>query len=322
VSFVLRGRGRLSLNNCDLYWRNAARRIIALAPLWTASKSASIGAAFLLCLFSLAVQPQSTTTKAAGPKFDVTSVKENVSQAGPSKISSAEPGRFVTTNTPLRFLILYAYQLLDHQLIGAPAWSSNSSFDVVGTYQLERQPTDPEMRIMVQNLLTDRFGLKVHHEQRELPTLVLILARKDGRLGPQLHQSNVDCAQWIAEKRARTDAGGASAVSPSGKRPACMMIATRKFLTGGTRTMEDFAVTLQSMLSRPVVDETGLKGAFDMDLRWSPVDLNADAGTNTSPSDDPSIFTALKEQLGLKLVPERRKFDVLVIDDLKRPTPN
>jgi uncharacterized protein (TIGR03435 family) len=100
-----------------------------------------------------------------------------------------------------------------------------------------------------------------------------------------------------------------------------MMIATRKFLTGGTRTMEDLAGTLQSMVARPVVDRTGLAGAFDIDLQWSPTDLNAD-GANASTNEGPSIFTAVEEQLGLKLVPQREKFDVLVIDRVKLPTAN
>lgn len=137
----------------------------------------------------------------------------------------------------------------------------------------------------------------------------LVLATKTGRLGKQLHRSDVDCEQWLADKRPQADAGGSSPVAPSGKRSACMMIATRRSLTGGTRTISQLAVTLQSMVARPVVDRTGLGGAYDMDLQWDD-------------KEGPSIFTALQEQLGLKLVSGRDWFDTLVIDHVEKPAAN
>ena len=109
--------------------------------------------------------------------------------------------------------MLYAYQLLDHQLIGAPVWTSSTGFDITGTYPPGRAATDHDVRLMVQKLLSDRFGLAVHREQREVPTYLLVLARPDGRLGPQLRRSDVDCEKWIAEKRPKTDAGGPNALA-------------------------------------------------------------------------------------------------------------
>lgn len=86
--------------------------------------------------------------------------------------------------------------------------------------------------------------------------------------------------------------------------------------------MEDIAKILHAMVARPVADRTGLTGVFDVDLRWTRYDLSADAVASDSPNDSPSIFAALQEQLGLKLVPRRDKFDVLVLDDVARPTAN
>lgn len=169
---------------------------------------------------------------------------------------------------------------------------------------------------MVRDLLQDRFGLQVHEETRQLPSFSLVLARKDGRLGPALVRSEVDCDKWIAEKRPQAQAGGPSSVTPTGKRSACEMMATRRWLAGGTRTMPQLATALQSMVGRPVVNKTGLAGGFDMDLKWATDDTAADGDGG------PSIFTALQEQLGLKLESERNPFQVFVVDRITQPTAN
>jgi len=256
--------------------------------------------------FSLVFVGMATALGMQAPtEFDVASVKVNNSATGQSQISDATPGRFVVSNTPLRFIILHAYQLLDHQLIGAPDWTSSASFDINATYPQGRVPTDPEVRLMVQKLLADRFGLTAHREQRDLPMYALVPARKDGRLGPQLRRSDVDCQQ-----------------NDAGKRPDCRMVATRRFLKGGSRTMGQLAAALQSMVGRPVVDRTGLAGAFDIDLQWEPTELDSAATGNPSSNGGPSIFTAVQEQLGLKLDSQRDRFDVLVVDHIERPGPN
>lgn len=203
--------------------------------------------AFLVYATS-AVGMQIAPSTNAEPHFEVASVKINPKTEGPSRISGPTPGRFVASNTPLRFLVLYAYELLDHQLIGAPEWMWSTSIDVTATYPSGSIPTDHEVRLMIRNLLKERFAFNAHQEQREMPTYTLTLARKDGRLGAQLRRSEVDCDKWMADKRPTFNAGGPSTVSPSGKRPACGMLAARKFLTGGTRTMQQLAVALQSMV--------------------------------------------------------------------------
>lgn len=280
----------------------------------------TLSAPVCLSLWPGRAQAQSTGTMTS--QFEVSSVKQNVSQSDASKIDDSSPDRFVATNVPVRFLILYAYRLLDHQLVGAPAWTSDKAFDVVGTYPGQRRPTDSEIRIMLQNMLADRFDLKLHHEQRELPAYDLVVLRKDGRMGPQFHKSDVDCAAWIAEKHPKTAEGNPSPVSLSTKRPECTMIATRRYLTGGARTMQDLAAALQSMLSRPVVDRTGLMGVYDIDLQWAPTDLRAGEAEGSTSNESPSLFTALEEQLGLKLVSHKEEFDILVVDGIKLPTPN
>lgn len=256
------------------------------------------------------------------PQFEVTSVHQNVSQSTSSKIDSELPDRFVATNVPLRFLILEAYELRNHELIGAPDWASDKSFDIVGIYGGASRPTAHEIHLMLRQVLAERFGLRVHREQRELPAYDLVLARKDGRLGPRIHKSDMNCAGWLADGCPKTAAGPPSPVSPSGERPVCTTIATRKWLTGGARTMKDLAGSLQAMLSRPVVDSTGLSGSYDIDLQWAAMDLHADETGSATTGEGPSLFSAVSDQLGLKLVSRRQKFEVFVVDEIKRPTPN
>ncbi len=253
--------------------------------------------------------------------FDVASVKENTAvsdRGGPA----STPGRFRVTNSPLRFILLDAFGVMDHQLIGAPEWTESARYDITATYRADAARNDDDTRAMLRNLLVDRFGLKTHREMRELPIYSLVMARKDGALGPQLVRSAVDCDQWIAEKRPQMAAGSASPVAPGGKRPVCMILATRRFITAGTRTMKDLLGPLQAMTGRPVIDRTGLSGAFDFDLQWTSGPVAPGAGAGAPADDGPSIFVALQEQLGLRLEPGRAPFDVVVVDAVQRPTPD
>ena len=267
-----------------------------------------------------ATLPEQAATDSA--QFDVVSVKENTSADQEGHFRSS-PSRFTVTNIPLRAIILHAYQLLDHQVIGAPEWT-DTPFDIIGTFPAGRAFTHEDGRLMLRKVLADRFGLKSHRETRELPAYALVLARKDGALGPLLEKSDVDCVQWLADKRPQMGGGGPRPAGLGGARPACMMMATRQMLSGGTQTIERLAITLQSMVGRPVMDRTGLTGTFNMEMRWTPSgDVALPPGANASRSDaGPSIFTAVQEQLGLKLEPTREPFDVLVIDAIQRPTPD
>ena len=280
-----------------------------------------VGVAVLQCAATTAARSQGATSQ---PRlsFEVASVKQNNSATQASRISGPTPGRFTVTNVPLRFILLHAYELLDHQLIGAPEWTFSTAFDIVATYPTDNAPTDRETRLMLQKLLADRFGFVGHRDTRELPMYALVMARRDRSLGLRLVRSDVDCEKWMADKRPRPGAGGPSPVAPGGARPACMMMTTRRFLTAGTQTMQNLSGSLQALVGRPVVDRTGLSGTFDMDLQWTSGVDPAPGGNAPSPDDGASIFTAPQEQLGLKLEPTRGPFDVLVIDSVQRPTPD
>jgi uncharacterized protein (TIGR03435 family) len=162
-------------------------------------------------------------------------------------------------------------------------------FDIIA--KVEGEPTPPERRLMMQALLTERFSFAAHHETRELPVYDLVLARPDGKLGAGLR--HVDCA----------------AVQTCGSTNV-----NNTVLHAQGITLEFFKETLSSITTRIVIEKTGLDGAFDIDLTWS-----RDQTTDTT---QPSIFTALQEQLGLKLDPSRGPVDVLVIDHVEPPTPD
>jgi uncharacterized protein (TIGR03435 family) len=264
-------------------------------------------------------------TEAQSPlSFDVASVKEHtsVSDSAAFGIMPATPGRMRITNTPLRFILHYAFQIRDHQLIGAPDWIESVAFDITATYPAEPTRTEEDRRAMLRTLLADRFGLKTHRETREMPIYALVMARKDGALGPQLVRSTIDCEKLIAEKRPQLGAGSPSPVTPGGKRPVCRMVATRRFISAGTQTMEQLTGPLQAFTGRPVIDRTGLTGAFDFDVQWTSGPVAPAPGAAPPPDDGPSIFAALQEQLGLRLESGRAPFDVVVVDAVQRPTPD
>ncbi len=276
----------------------------------------------LTCGWSWSGTARAQAAAATKLQFEVASVKQNISESDASNMNHRLADRFTATNTPLFFLILDAYEVKGHQLIGAPDWTWNKSYDVIGTFPGGIRPHVHEIHLMEQHLLEDRFDLKLHPEQREIAAYDLVLTRKDGQLGPQIHKSSMDCTAWAADGRPKTDAGPKSPVAPSGERPVCSLLTTRTWLSGGARTIEDIAGSLEAMVDRPVVNKTGLTGVYDVDLQWARTDLHAGDTAPASTADAPSLFTAVEEQLGLKLIPHKEKFDVLVVDDVQPPTPN
>jgi uncharacterized protein (TIGR03435 family) len=271
------------------------------------------GAALLLSLVT------TLSATAADRTFDAAVIKVNKSgENGPSGISASKRGRFTATNTPLKFIILYAYRLMDHELAAVPDWAEDTSFDISAVYANDPPATQADVRLMLQHLLRDRFGFQLHREKRVIPAYDLTLLHKNGELGDNMKPSSIDCEKLMAEKRPLREAGGPSAVSPSGKRPACSIFATRRYLTGGGVNIQQLSGTLQSMLAKPVVDRTGLQGRFDVEAKWSLLDDTGDSPQ----ADAPSIFYAVREQLGLRLDLHKEPFDVMVIDRLTQPTAN
>jgi uncharacterized protein (TIGR03435 family) len=267
------------------------------------------------------IQAAGQTTSLPPFQFEVVSIKESRSLSLEGYFRTS-PTRFTATNTPLRRVILSAYGLLDHQLIGAPEWTE-TPYDITATFPAGRGFTDAEAVLMLRHVLADRFRLVAHADRRELPAYSLVLVRRDGQPGPFLTPSTVDCARWVAEKRPQMGGGAPRPAPFRGQRPACTMLAGRQMISAGTQTLGGLAAVLPDLVRRPVIDRTGLAGTWDMEARWTPSgDVTAPASATPGVDVGVSIFTALEEHLGLRLEPTREPYDVLVVDSIARPTPD
>jgi uncharacterized protein (TIGR03435 family) len=267
----------------------------------------------------------------SGPQsFEVASVKENKSGEGFVRFGVQPGGRFTATNVTLRELIRTAYQLQNFQLVDVPNWAESNRYDIVAKAPSELPFGPPgsgpgPLQFMMQALLAERFNLKAHRETQEMAIYALVMARADGRPGPNLRPAAADCAALAA---ARRGGGPPPAAFAPGERMQCGMRMGPGQLSAGSMSMTQFANSLAPQVSRVVLDRTGLTGNFDFEMTWTPDRMpqgNPPPGAPELPPVDPngpSIFTALQEQLGLKLDSTRGPVEVLVIDSVSQPTPD
>jgi uncharacterized protein (TIGR03435 family) len=276
------------------------------------------------------------------PQFEVASIKPNKSGDGRVMIGVQPGGRFTATNVPLKFLIRQAYQLQDFQIVGGPDWITSDRFDVIAKseaddlgdpFRAEKQGQPSRGQLMIRALLAERFKLQVHNEDREMPIFGLVLARSDGKLGPQLQKSTTDCDAMMARGRGRgamPPPGPPPAPGQPGDRMQCGIRVAPGNLSVGGSTLAQVASSLGMFVGRVVVDKTGLTGPYDFTLTWTPDQManrppgGPDPLINGVPIDPngPSIYTAVQEQLGLKLESQRGPVGVLVIDRAEHPVEN
>jgi len=233
------------------------------------------------------VLPLQAQTPSA-PQFEVASIKPCKADLGSSSGIRTRPGRLDAYNVTLKRCIIGAYSLGPHQVLGGPEWLDSARFEIAAKAD---QPTDDDAKLMLmlQGLLADRFKLVVHRETREMSALVLEIARN----GPKLEKS----------------AGGESVTNTSSGNTG-VTIEVRN------TSMDAFAQILSRKMDLPVVDHTGLDGVFNFKLSWTP--------DTAKPSDTagPSIFTAVQEQLGLRLHSMKTAVEILVIDHAEKPSAN
>src|SRR5262245_15090674 len=168
-------------------------------------------AALVVLVPLAAVTMNGQTAQPSNPQFEVASIKPNKSGDGRVMLGVQPGGRFTATNVPLRLLIRNAYQLQDFQIVGAPSWIASDRFDIVAKaeegmgdpFQSDQTGQPSRGQLMIRALLAERFKLEVHNENREMPIYSLVLARSDGRLGPQVQKSETDCAAMMAAARGR-----------------------------------------------------------------------------------------------------------------------
>jgi len=201
-------------------------------------------------------------------------------------------GRFVATATTVRTLLRIAFGADNNRMSSVPSWIDNETFDIDGITAGHAEIKNPQQfQQLILSLLEDRFQLRFHREQKEGAVYWLELD-KPGKPGPALKLSTPE-----SQPEMNTNSNGSSVLMKVSK-----------------ASMPDIAATLSRQVGRPVEDHTDLKGSFGFEIKW--------AREETPDSVDPSLNAVLKEQLGLKLQPAKGNIEILVIDQIARPTPN
>jgi uncharacterized protein (TIGR03435 family) len=237
----------------------------------------------------------------ADPAFEVATIKPTKPDAQ-GKGFQVRGRHFATINTTLADMITFAYDLHAKHIVGAPAWVENEHYDLDAQPDGQGQPSQKQWKIMLQKLLADRFKLTFHREKKELPVYAITVAKG----GPKLTKSEAD---------------------PNGL-PG-LFFRGLGVLPARNASMKDFAGVMQAaVLDRPVVDQTGIAGKFDFTLTWTPDEFQfRGLGVRVPPPADPAtappdLFTAIQQQLGLKLETTKAPTDVIAVDRVEKPTEN
>jgi uncharacterized protein (TIGR03435 family) len=234
------------------------------------------------------------------PAFEVASIRPAVYGSHPRSIQYSAGGRFTASNVPLGALIQEAYAIRGFQLSGGPDWVNSDQFDIVA--KADGDASKAQVRVMLQTLLADRFQLELRRESKEVNVYTLTV----GKMGPKLKEVKLD--EDNAARGMRFGGIG---------RIAGVMASMPQFVV----MLSDIRLNGSAILDRPVLDRTGLAGVYDFKLEWSGEEQSADRTTSTNPA-GPSIFTAVQEQLGLKLESTKAAVEFFVIEQAGKPTEN
>jgi uncharacterized protein (TIGR03435 family) len=259
-------------------------------------------AAAALVLCSAGVLGQSPTPRPNFDTFDVATIRQVESNEKTGRyIKMLDPHRFIAKDYTLNLLIAAAYDLNPRTIAGGPAWGTSDHYDIVALTPGEVQPSRAEQMAMLRALLSDRFKLNFHREPKEFSIYVLGVAHNGSKLKQSTAAPDVPAALI-------------STVYPQ-----------RILLPARNTTMGEFVSMLQrSILDRPVVDKTGLTSRYDFDLEWAPDESQFGGEISAASAQAPSapLFTAIQEQLGLKLEATRGPVASLVVDTVERPSAN
>ena len=251
------------------------------------------------------------------PVFEVVSVKPNPAAHAQGGMGVLPGGRFEAVNATPFLLITFAYDLGPDFVDGAPDWTRTERLDVQGK-AANPAVSSTDLRLMVRSLLADRFGLVAREVLEPRPTYGLVRTRSDGRLGPKLRRVAIDCDALDAQVAAGKTAL-ATPPSPTGPVPPCLIRSRLGTVHSGAISMPVLAKVLYQGAERIVVDKTGLTGWYAVELDYRPPFASVDAPEAVGL---PSLFAALEEQLGLRLVSELAPVPTLVIERISRPTPD
>jgi uncharacterized protein (TIGR03435 family) len=243
----------------------------------------------------------------ANPSFDVATIKPNDSGSAGLQGLGFSGRSFMTRNSSLNDLIAFAYSVQDKQIVNAPDWTGKDRYDLSAIPDVEGIPTVAQMRVMLQKLLADRFKLTFHQEKRDMSAFVLTVVKTGEKLTPTEDKGPGPGIGFVPAP------GGLKFIVKNG-------------------TVAAFTTALQMVvLDRPVVDQTGLTGHYDISLTFSPDDSQFNGHppippktdkTDTTTESAPSLFEAIQKQLGLKLDAQKTAVDVIAIDHVEKPSAN
>ena len=260
-----------------------------LTPVWKAALVASTLIAVSACAqTSTPVKPMAAD---AHPSFAVATIKAHDPNSNRQGFN-ATGDRYTVRNQTVVSLMMFAYSIDKHQVVNAPSWTGTDRFDIEGTTDTPGKPTLHQQQEMLQKLLADRFGLKFHRETRELPVYAIQIAKGGPKLKPA----------------ANPDAEPDQEASSHG---------TEVTVTVTSGTVADFILGMQFFFDRPLVDRSGVSGRHDFTLRYTHDEAHA-----TDPNAPPGLFTAIREQLGLRLDAVKAPIDVFAINHVELPSAN
>jgi uncharacterized protein (TIGR03435 family) len=302
-----------------------------------------------------AAAPQAEAT---GPlSFEVASIKPSAGDGRTVMVQMAPGGRYTASGVTVKLLIQQAYDVRDFQISGGPSWLTSERYDIVA--KAETNANRDQIKLMLQSLLKERFNLVLHRETRQLPIYALVVGKNGHKLhlseiqpseqpaaappnapqsGPRVALGGVAQGGGAQAGRAGGVAGGIGGGAGGGggaaggpQRAGSMMRMGRGQLSAEMAPIAALVNMLSQQLGRPVLDQTGLTGSFDFKLEWTPDETQRGLGLEgekppgeiAPPGESgPSIFTAVQEQLGLKLESAKGPVEILVIDRIERPSEN
>ena len=282
------------------------------------------------CILVAVSSTVSGQPSAGDSAFEVASVRQQERPAFRRPVIAHLPGgRFQAINATVRDLVAYAYGLSLIDLVeSGQAWALNDKFDIAAKAAQDWPPGDSGLqsaRRMTQRLLADRFNLTLRRAKRRQGGFALVLARADGRLGPRIRKSDVDCERLEAARIARIADGG-SVVAPENQPGECNVVTANRTTRFRGHSMADLARYLSNSMRETVVDRTGLAGAYEMELSAAPGFVPEAAKSEMLAKGiefaEPPIEVALREQLGLTIEKTTIEIDVVAIQRVERPTPN
>jgi uncharacterized protein (TIGR03435 family) len=261
-----------------------------------------------LMSIALAAQPVAIAQSARSAEFDAVSIKRHTSQDTGGSMRSLPDGTFMMTGFPLTSIIRNASPIRVREVIGFPDWVETERYDI--TAKPPSGSTRAQLEEMWRTMFADRMKLAGHVEEHERNGFALVLARSDGRLGPQIKSAPPECNPRPGSKISEELSSRCGGIFGQG------------VLRSAITTLDTLALQLSSLAGGQVENRTGLQGFYEVELKFSQPQLGDARDTAAAGDDAPGIFTAVQEQLGLKLQPVKLKLPIFVVDHIERPSEN